>query len=324
MIKHISLFSGIGGAEAALDLCHVNHTTLWRSEIDRKVDLIYQTIWKADPTKNIGDISTFTWDTVNLNATVDLVTGGFPCQPFSRLGKREGVNDIRFIRPFQGILNVVKVFEPKFIMLENVELPKDAIEHVLSKIGELGYECLVTKMCPHHDLGYIQKRKRIYITCWRSDQDAWVPSVEYLNKTMGWQTLTFDEDVNTGRHGNCYAIAEKRVVNLFDGKSVYCITARGHDAHCKHMTWVKCSKSHTGYRGYTPFELHQLFGWGTKKYEFVNILKQSGISRSSFYHAIGNSWHVGHASYILNSCPLVQSVSNQREIGEGYGSFAQF
>ena len=321
MIKHISLFSGIGGAEAALDASEVEHTTLWRSEIDPKVDLIYRHFWGSE-CENVGDVSLIKRQlkTYPLEASqVDLLTGGFPCQPFSRLGARKGMKDIRFIKPFQGILNVIANEQPKFIMLENVMLPKEVIKHVLSEICNLGYEGIATKMCPNKDLGFIQKRKRIYITFWRSDQEAWVPSTESFATRK--QVLHLDEDVNTSSpKGNCYAVSEKRVGNLFDGKSVYCVTARGHDAHCSYMTWVKCDKSHTGYRGYTPYELWQLFGWESKSLQFETALDQPGISRSSLYHALGNSWHVGHAAYILRSCPLVSFGKHAIEDGEGYGS----
>lgn len=308
MIKHISLFSGIGGAEAALDACDVEHETLWRSEIDPKVDRIYEHIWGPDGV-NVGDISDFGISTTPstfhflMEWKVDLLTGGFPCQPFSRLGERKGIADERFIKPFEGMLKVIEYEKPKYIMLENVPLPKDAIEHVLSEIAKLGYQCIVTSMCPNKDLGFVQKRKRIYITCWRSDQDAWVPNTEYLD--ISKQKFVSDKNVNTGRNGNCFAVNENRVVNVFDGSSTFCITARGHDAHCRYMTWLECDMSHTGYRGYTPFELFQLFGWDSHSTKFMTAIEQTGISRSSFYHAVGNSWHVGHAAFILSSCPLV-------------------
>ena len=164
----------------------------------------------------------------------------------------------------------------------------------------------------------------VYPQAPRSDQEAWDPSISQLpiqSLISPRQVLHLDQDVNTSSpKGNCYAVSEKRVANLYDGKSVYCVTARGHDAHCSYMTWVKCDKSHTGYRGYTPFELWQLFGWDSKRLQFETALDQSGISRSSLYHALGNSWHVGHAAYILSSCPLVSCGKHAIEDGEGYGS----
>lgn len=111
-MTHASLFSGIGGAEVAASW--MGWTNLFHCEINpfgRKVldywfpeSESYEDITKTDFSK---------W-----NGQVDVLTGGFPCQPFSLAGKRAGANDDRYLWP--QMLRAIHEIQPDWIVGENV------------------------------------------------------------------------------------------------------------------------------------------------------------------------------------------------------------
>ena len=111
-LTHASLFSGIGGAELAaswLGWTNVFHCEI--QEFQRKVleywfpnSISYEDITKTDFKEWRGQI--------------DVLTGGFPCQPFSVAGKRNGAEDNRYLWP--EMLRAVREIQPSFVIGENV------------------------------------------------------------------------------------------------------------------------------------------------------------------------------------------------------------
>ena len=78
-----SLFSGIGGLDLGLE--RAGMTVVWQSEIDPYASRVLAKHWPDVP--NLGDITTVDWSNVE---PVDLICGGYPCQPFSYAGTRHG------------------------------------------------------------------------------------------------------------------------------------------------------------------------------------------------------------------------------------------
>ena len=109
---HASLFSGIGGAELAASW--IGWTNVFHCEIQefqRKVleywfpnSISYEDITKTDFTKWRGHI--------------DVLTGGFPCQPFSVAGKRKGAEDNRYL--WGEMLRAIRQIQPTWVVGENV------------------------------------------------------------------------------------------------------------------------------------------------------------------------------------------------------------
>jgi len=93
---------------------HYGTTTAWHAEIDKDCSRVLAHHWPAVP--NLGDLTTVDWDQVE--PSVDVVCAGFPCQPFSTAGKREGANDDRAI--FAYIADGISVLRPSVVVLENV------------------------------------------------------------------------------------------------------------------------------------------------------------------------------------------------------------
>jgi DNA (cytosine-5)-methyltransferase 1 len=107
-----SLCTGYGGLDMAVE-AHYGADLAWYSEIDKDCSQLLAHHWPTQP--NLGDLTTVDWNRVD---PVDIMCAGFPCQPFSHAGKREGENDDRAI--FAYIADAVSVLRPGIVVLENV------------------------------------------------------------------------------------------------------------------------------------------------------------------------------------------------------------
>jgi DNA (cytosine-5)-methyltransferase 1 len=111
-MKHLDLFSGIGGF--ALAARWMNWETVQFVEIDKYCQKVLAKNFPNVPIH--GDIKTFSGEP--FRGTVDILTGGFPCQPFSHSGLRNGKDDDRYLWP--QMLRVIKEVQPHYIVGENV------------------------------------------------------------------------------------------------------------------------------------------------------------------------------------------------------------
>lgn len=163
-IKYVSLFSGIGGFEQAIN--DLGGECVLSSEIDEKANKSYEILY-GEKTK--GDITKINAKDVPDH---DLLVGGFPCQTFSLEGKRAGFKDTRGTLFFEAI-RIAKEKQPKMLIFENV---KGLLSHnenktiitMFNTINEIGYTFdfnVVNSM--FYDSA--QSRERIYIVCFRND-----------------------------------------------------------------------------------------------------------------------------------------------------------
>lgn len=111
-MKHGSLFSGIGGFDLAARWCGWDN--VFQVEKD---EFCQQVLAKNFPeTKRYKDIRNF--DGSKYCGSIDIVSGGFPCQPFSVAGKRKGTADDRHLWP--EMLRIIREIKPCFVVGENV------------------------------------------------------------------------------------------------------------------------------------------------------------------------------------------------------------
>ncbi len=190
--KTVSLFSGIGGFD--LGFMYAGFNIIWANDFDKYACQTY----KANVSKNIvcGDIRI---EKENIPSH-DVLIGGFPCQPFSTLGKLEGFNDEERGTLFFEIKEIIKKHKTKIVVLENV---KNIMNHdsgktfkkIIHELESLGYVCF------HHvfnsaDYGVPQRRNRCYIVAFLGEYfntpDFEFPAKQKLTDTT--QDL-LDEDV---------------------------------------------------------------------------------------------------------------------------------
>ena len=136
-LRAIEMFAGIGGFRIASD--NIGLDTVWANDINEKAVKVYRDRFGNDDIVQ-GDINELL-ETVPAH---DVLTGGFPCQPFSRAGKKMGIDDIRGTL-FETLVKVLKSHNPSYFFLENVNslLFLDNGRHfrtILFALSELGYK----------------------------------------------------------------------------------------------------------------------------------------------------------------------------------------
>jgi DNA (cytosine-5)-methyltransferase 1 len=131
-MKFGSLFSGIGGIDLGLE--RAGMTCIWQSEIEPYACQVLAKHWPNIP--NLGDIRDIDWTTVE---RADVVAGGYPCQPFSVAGRREGEDDPRHLWPL--FAECLRVLRPRYALLENVAGHLSlGFGQVLADLAALGYD----------------------------------------------------------------------------------------------------------------------------------------------------------------------------------------
>ena len=131
MLTFGSLFAGIGGFDLGLERAGME--CVWQCEKDPYALKVLEKHWPD--VRRYDDITTL--DAATL-APVDLICGGFPCQPFSVAGKRKGASDDRFLWP--AMLKVVETVRPTWVLGENVPgLISLGLDGMLSDLEGLGY-----------------------------------------------------------------------------------------------------------------------------------------------------------------------------------------
>ncbi len=159
-MRHIDLFSGIGGFALAASWVwgdeHEIVTFCEKEEFPRKV---LKKHWPDVPC--VKDIHNFKGDDYG---AVDLITGGFPCQPFSVAGKQRGAEDDRYLWP--ETLRVLQENKPRWFIGENVPgIINMALDDVLSSLESEGYET-ETLIIPACAVNAPHRRNRVWIVAY--------------------------------------------------------------------------------------------------------------------------------------------------------------
>ncbi len=155
----IDLFAGIGGIRQAFEGC--GGQCLFSSEIDVHAKYTYYTNFGSVPYGDIMEID------AHRIPDHDVLCGGFPCQPFSRIGKREGFDHATQGTMFHEIVRILKVKKPRVVFLENVPgiINHDGgntLQVIVDSLQELGY-VVYQKVLDAQDFGVPQQRKRFYL-----------------------------------------------------------------------------------------------------------------------------------------------------------------
>lgn len=175
-MKLLSLFSGIGAFEKALDRLNINYELVNYCEIDKYASKAYAMMHDCDESLNLGDITKI--DTTALPNDIDLITYGFPCQDISLAGKQKGFEeDGERTRSglFFEALRIIEDTKPRIAIAENVKnlvskkFSKE-FDIVLSSLEETGYNNY-WKILNAKDYGIPQNRERVFIVSIRKDID---------------------------------------------------------------------------------------------------------------------------------------------------------
>lgn len=197
----IDLFAGIGGFHAALHA--LGGKGVYASEIDAYAANIYERNWGLKPA---GDITLAANEHVMTVPLHDVLTGGFPCQPFSKSGQQRGMAETRGTL-FWNIARIIELQKPKIVLLENVRNlagPRHAHEWevIIQTLRELGYRVSSKPfvMSPHRIRpehgGRPQTRDRVFIAATFSGDPVVAfsepPALDLSEVTHNWDPKSWD------------------------------------------------------------------------------------------------------------------------------------
>lgn len=165
----LSLFAGIGGLDLGLERAGMQ--VVGQVEIDPFCRSVLQRHWPEVPRHD--DVRTAVdWWLAQPRPAVDLVAGGFPCQPFSTAGLRSGVTDQRWGWPWME--HVVRVLRPRYVVVENVAAlldDADAFGRLLGDLADLGFDAdwSVLSAC---SVGAPHTRERLFLVAHTNSGDG--------------------------------------------------------------------------------------------------------------------------------------------------------
>jgi DNA (cytosine-5)-methyltransferase 1 len=204
---HIDLFSGIGGFAIAAQAA--GFRTIGFSEVDEYASRILKRHWPTVP--NYGDIRNAR------GIRADLVTGGFPCQPFSTAGKRGGARDDRALWP--EMCRVIEEARPSWVLAENVPgIINMELDRVLSDLDRIGYTCwpVVIPACAVDAKHY---RERVWI----------LANSMRRGKPLGWDVGRVGREQELDAKPSLWEVASESPVLGVDAR----IPKRLHQPRCR-------------------------------------------------------------------------------------------
>ncbi len=186
--KLVSLFSGCGGMDKGFEMA--GYDRVWANDFDKDAQAVFRL--------NLGEIDCRDITTVPVEdiPECDIITAGFPCQPFSNAGNRRGVYDERG-ELYLECLRIIDVRKPKVVLFENVkglvsskhQSGKRLIEVIQEDLEKIGYR-VNYRVINASDYGVPQNRERMILVAFRND----------LNKTFEFPPVQEDKSGLTLRH----------------------------------------------------------------------------------------------------------------------------
>lgn len=160
-LTHLSLFSGIGGIDLAAHWA--GFETVAFCEQNKFCQQVLGKHWPGVPIYD--DIFTLTNESLAGRGvdpgSITLISGGFPCQPFSTAGKQKSHSDDRFLWP--QMLRLIKEIRPRWVLGENVTgIINLALDDVLISLESAGYTAR-SIVIPACSVGAYHRRERVFI-----------------------------------------------------------------------------------------------------------------------------------------------------------------
>lgn len=156
------MFSGVGGLDLAVEAV-TGAQPAWFCEWEDAPARVLAHHWPDVP--NHRDVTRIDWDAVE---PVDILTAGYPCQPFSKAGKRQGTNDERHLWPH--VHTAIRTLRPHLVFLENVTGHIGlGFDRVLADLAHIGFNAEWTTLRAS-DIGAPHHRDRLFILAYPNSE----------------------------------------------------------------------------------------------------------------------------------------------------------
>lgn len=247
VLYHGSLFSGIGGFDLAAQWMG------WRNVFQVENDKFCQRVLSKNFPNTDKHLDIKQFDGTNYQGQIDILTGGFPCQPFSTAGKRKGDQDDRHLWP--EMLRVVREIQPTYIVGENVhglfnQAKGGVFEQICTDLEAEGYEVQSTVL-PAVAVGAPHRRDRVWIVAYAASFRRRIginPNREddcYSNIRTAKEGKQYWADICSGIGKACeiasdtYCLRQSQQEGLIQNKrgwAQYSGDKNDEDTHCKRWT----------------------------------------------------------------------------------------
>ena len=298
--KLIDLCAGTGAFSLAFENSG-KVETIFANDFDANSKIIYDENFKLKLTlKDIHDI-----DVKKDISKFDILTAGFPCQPFSIAGEQQGFNDTRS-NVFFKIIEIMKEHKPRIVILENVKNLQshdkgNTFKKIITEIEQINYTVKYKILNTCNISKIPQNRERIYILCFKNKKDydkfVFPENIDdnlkiqikdiietnvnnkyyYNNKLKIWNVV----EENITKHINTNTIYQYRRYYIRENKNNVCPTLTANMGTGGHN--VPLIKDDKGIRKLTPRECFNFQGFPTS-YKLSSTISDSGL-----YKLAGNA-----------------------------------
>lgn len=299
-INVLSLFNGMSCGMMALEKLGVEVNKYYSAEIDKYANQAAQALFPD--TIQLGDATR--WREWNIDwSSIDLVTGGFPCQAWSMAGKQLGDKDERgmLFWTMLDIMKHVKECNPEAdFLIENVKMKKEFEEYITCHTEQALGD--VHKILINSALVSAQNRNRYYWTSFKVEQpedkgillkDIIDPNCNNVNSD-GWHKWWFEN--------SAFQLKKKYSAICNDGSTDKAITMTARQYASWNGNFIESESflglvSNVKYRKLTPRECMRL---QTIPERHIDTLLNAGISNTQLYKMTGNGWTVAVIAHILS------------------------
>jgi DNA (cytosine-5)-methyltransferase 1 len=211
MLKHLDLFSGIGGFSLGLESAGLVETVAF-CDFDKYCQQVLNKNFPGVPV--YGDVKELNYEKLKADGIdqVDIITGGYPCQPFSVAGRKKGEQDPRHVWP--EMFRLIKELRPTWVIGENVGGHiKLGLDSVLENLESEGYSARTFSISAS-SVGANHKRERVWIVansgrsigreqpprnsksigCWSFETPEWSTDTDQIARSSEGAEIMADSD----------------------------------------------------------------------------------------------------------------------------------
>lgn len=304
--KFIDLFAGIGGIRQSFEIN--GGKCVFSSEIDAFAKFTYYTNFGVVP---FGDITKIEANSIPHH---DVLCAGFPCQPFSHIGKREGFEHPTQGTMFHEIIRIIEVKKTPVLFLENVpglinHDDGNTLKVIIETLEDMGYKVYHTVL-DASNFGVPQKRKRFYLVAFLNQKiDFEFPKPPMISANIGDFLETNISGYGISEHLQSSYLFKKDdgKPSLIDKNSTGAIKTLVSTYHkIQRLTGTFVKDGETGIRLLTANECKAIMGFPDN---FV-----IPVSRTQMYRQMGNSVVVPVVKKIAEQISI--ALRNSKEISK--------